>query len=160
MSDIPDQPGKKEQPAKEQDMHIELIDSNNTRDWSMFTRQWLGAISMLGVWGMLIYQLQTTWNLNDQYAHGYLVPILCLFLAVKAQDPNGGIQDQESKGGRAWLYLGVPSILLLFPLWIVREANSDWRLLNVALFACALLFSFALLYDRSGLKNVKLLALG
>ena len=113
---------------------------------------------MLGVWGMLIYQLQATWNLNDQYAHGYLVPILCLFLAVKAQDPNGSIQDQDSKRGRAWLYLGVPSILLLFPLWIIREANSDWRLLNVALFACTLLFSFALLHDRNGLTSVKLLA--
>ena len=123
MSKVSDQPEEKEQPAKEQDKHIESIDSKSTGDWTMYTRQFLGGISMLGVWGMLIYQLQTTWNLNDQYAHGYLVPILCLFLAAKAQDPNGDIQDQDSKRGRAWLYLGVPSILLLFPKLLASTYN-------------------------------------
>ena len=158
MSDEPNPSPKKVHPANDQTKHAESIDSKSTRDKAILARQWLGGISMLGVWGMLIYQLQTTWNLNDQYAHGYLVPILCLFLAVKAQGQEEDLEDQDPKNGKAWLYVGVPCILFLCPLWIVREANSDWRLLNVALFACALLFSFALLYDRSGLKNVKLLA--
>ena len=118
----------------------------------------LGILSLAGVWGMLIYQLQLTWSLNDQYSHGYIVPILCFYLALKTRSQEG--YDRESSPAsqsRAWLYLGIPCLLALLPLWVIREANSDWRMLNVALFVCAASFSFALVYDQGGFNRAKML---
>ena len=119
----------------------------------------LGILSLAGVWGMLIYQLQLTWSLNDQYSHGFIVPILCLYLALKAEnkEENDKESSQQSES-RTWLFIGIPCLLALLPLWVIREANSDWRMLNVALFACTASFSFALAYDRGGLDRVKTLA--
>ena len=119
----------------------------------------LGILSLAGVWGMLIYQLQLTWSLNDQYSHGFIVPILCLYLALKtkSKEENDKESSQTSQS-RAWLYLGIPCLLALLPLWVIREANSDWRMLNVALFVCAASFSFALFYDQGGFKRAKMLA--
>ena len=119
----------------------------------------LGLLSLAGVWGMLIYQLQLTWSLNDQYSHGFIVPLLCIYLALKANNkeyPEEGTSGPSQS--RAWLYLGIPCLLALLPLWVIREANSDWRMLNVALFACTASFSFALAYDRGGLSRVKTLS--
>ena len=119
----------------------------------------LGILSLAGVWGMLIYQLQLTWSLNDQYSHGFIVPILCLYLALKtkSKEENDKESSQTSQS-RAWLYLGIPCLLALLPLWVIREANSDWRMLNVALFVCAASFSFALVYDQGGFNRAKMLA--
>ena len=119
----------------------------------------LGISSLAGVWGMLIYQLQLTWSLNDQYSHGFIVPILCLYLALKtkSKEENNRELSQTSKS-RAWLFLGIPCLLTLLPLWVIREANSDWRMLNVALFICAASFTFALAYDQGGFNRAKMLA--
>ena len=119
----------------------------------------LGSISVLAVWSMLIYQLHLTWSLNDQYAHGFLVPFLCLFLVVKARPQNEkSIESEEKTKTRMWLYLGIPCLIILFPLWVIREANSDWRLINVALFFCVSLYTFALISDHGGFSRAKLLA--
>jgi exosortase len=118
----------------------------------------LGILSLAGVWGMLIYQLQLTWSLNDQYSHGFIVPILCLYLALKTKSTEENYREPfQTSQSRAWLYLGIPCLLALLPLWVIREANSDWRMLNVALFICAASFSFALAYDQGGFNRVKML---
>ena len=51
-------------------------------------RLFFGLLSLVGVWGMLIHQLQLTWSLNDQYSHGFIVPLLCIYLALKARPMN------------------------------------------------------------------------
>jgi len=119
----------------------------------------LGLLSLAAVWGMLIYQLQLTWSLNDQYSHGFIVPLLCIYLALNAK--NKEYREEGASGpsqSRAWLYLGIPCLLALLPLWVIREANSDWRMLNVALFICAASYSFALAYDQDGINRAKMLA--
>lgn len=119
----------------------------------------LGCLSLAGVWGMLIYQLQLTWSLNDQYSHGFIVPMLCLYLALTTKSKEEHDRDScHTSQSKAWLYIGIPCLLALLPLWIIREANSDWRMLNVALFACAASLSFALIYDYGGLNRLKMLA--
>ena len=118
----------------------------------------LGLLSLVGVWGMLIYQLQLTWSLNDQYSHGFIVPLLCIYLVLKANNKKkSNLEESSPSKSKAWLFLGIPCLLALLPLWVIREANSDWRMLNVALFACTASFSFALIYDYAGLDRVKML---
>ena len=92
---------------------------------------------MLAPWALLLFQLSTTWETNQQYSHGYVVPLLCLYLLLKANVPplSSEIGDQSASPfqGKTFLILGIPLALAFVPLWIVRGANSDWRLLNLAL---------------------------
>ena len=40
--------------------------------------------------------------------------------------------------------IGIPIVLSIFPLWLIREANSDWRLINLVLYGSVLLLSLLL----------------
>ena len=46
-------------------------------------------------------------------------------------------------------------LLTIFPIWIIRGANPDWRLINIALFAITLLITCCIIYDKGGLKMIK-----
>jgi exosortase len=124
-------------------------------------RHIFGSIALLIPWTLLLYQLSITWETNEQYAHGYLVPILCLYLLLKANLSNPSEKDKiKSKSaleGKAYLLLGIPMILALFPLWLVRGANSDWRMLNLALFAVVFVLTVAQWYDDGGWTRIKLM---
>ena len=119
-----------------------------------------GSMALLLFWSLLLFQLSITWETNEQYAHGYLVPILCLYLLLKTNLPHTLKNERErSKSaleGKAYLLLGIPMLLALFPLWLVRGANSDWRMLNVALFAVGFTFTLAQWYDQGGWARIKL----
>ena len=43
----------------------------------------------------LFFQLSITWETNEQYAHGYLVPILCLYLLLKTNLPQTLKKERE-----------------------------------------------------------------
>ena len=97
----------------------------------------VGTLALAGPWTLLIYQLSVTWETNEQYAHGYLVPLLCLFMVLKGPAWNS-ISPELSFSGpmfrKASLLIGAPLLLFILPVWAIRGANSDWRLLNIVLF--------------------------
>ena len=119
----------------------------------------LGAISLLVPWLLLLFQLSITWETNEQYTHGYIVPILCLYMLVKVDiskiAPASVTSTPSPFAGKAFMIFGVPLMLVFVPLWIVRGANSDWRLLNLALFAVVFAFTLAQWYDRGGWNRIK-----
>ncbi|MEC8013684.1 MAG: exosortase/archaeosortase family protein [Verrucomicrobiota bacterium] len=92
---------------------------------------------------MLLYQLSTVWAINSQYAHGFLVPFLLIFLILKIEPQE--VENKNffhSKKTLLIYLLGIPLLLSIIPIWITRGANSDWRLINLALFLCVSLLSF------------------
>ena len=105
---------------------------------------------------MVFLQLSTTWSTNEQYAHGFLVPFLCLFLLLKSEP---FIHSEENKNsllqGKTWLIIGIPLLLTLTPIWIIRGANSDWRLLNFVLFFIVFILSLIPFYDQGGWPRIK-----
>jgi exosortase/archaeosortase family protein len=130
-----------------------------TTDTMTLTRTTLGGIALLAPWLLLLFQLSITWETNEQYTHGYIVPILCLYMLVKADiskiAPASVTSAASPFAGKAFMILGVPLMLVFVPLWIVRGANSDWRLLNLALFAVVFVFTLAQWYDRGGWNRIK-----
>jgi exosortase len=132
-----------------------------TAEGKAFLRHILGSIALLIPWSLLLFQLSITWETNDQYAHGYLVPILCLYLLLKtnlsdsSEKENG--KSKSAIEGKAYLLLGIPMILTLFPLWLVRGANSDWRMLNLALFSVVFVLTIAQWYDHGGWPRIKVM---
>ena len=118
----------------------------------------VGTLALAGPWTLLIYQLSVTWETNEQYAHGYLVPLLCLFMVLKGPAWNS-ISPELSFSGpmfrKASLLIGAPLLLIILPIWAIRGANSDWRLLNIVLFGVVFLITITVAYDQGGWKRVK-----
>jgi exosortase len=118
---------------------------------------WLGALALLLSWCLLLFQLSFTWETNEQYAHGYLVPLLCLFLLLKIYPKDNEIESPDHTSplqGKLWLIIGIPLILAFVPVWLVRGANSDWRLINFALFGIVFLLSLVQWYDDGGWRRI------
>ena len=115
------------------------------------------AATLLGsVWLMVFFQLSLIWNINAQYTHGWLIPFICIYFASKTS--KGVATRQPREFPHALWFLGGTSILLIFPVWIIREANSDWRLINVALVGLAMLMTFSMFHYQGGWAKVRALA--
>ncbi len=120
----------------------------------------LGMALLAAIWLLVCLQLSMSWRINPQYAHGWLVPFICLYLAFKTNHPSiTSTASKDRKKPNLWLWiLGSLSIILFFPAWIIREANSDWRLINVVLVGLAMLTTVAMLHNDGGWGRVKALA--
>ena len=120
----------------------------------------LGTLTLVAPWLLLIYQLVIVWETNVQYAHGYLVPFLCLLLILRSYPQENDTEDSNSPSpfqGKIAYFVCIPVLILFLSVWLVRGANSDWRLINLALFSLTLLYTFALLYDDGGWIRIKYL---
>ena len=103
-------------------LYLEPNPSGSPAKWKV----WLGALALLMPWCLLLYQLSFIWETNEQYAHGYLVPILCLFLLLKIYPKDNEIQSPDHISplqGKLWLIIGIPLVLAFVPVWLVR----NWR---------------------------------
>ena len=107
------------------------------------------------IWAMLIMQLSVTWQVSEQYSHGFLIPLLSFYLLLKS--PSNKIMENKTSflQGKAWIFLGIPLMISLIPIWIITSANSDWRLVNVVLFGIVFLLTLIPFYDHGGWINIK-----
>ena len=77
----------------------------------------------------------------------------CFFWRDSEQNPA----EHNSQTKTLWI-LATPTVIMLLPLWIVREANPDWRLLNWAFFFCAAIPTVAWFFSNGGVTRVRILA--
>ena len=92
-------------------------------------------MALLLPWSILIWQLGTIWEINEQYSHGFIVPFLMAYLLIKVPKNNIPADPiNDSLGRKSLILIGFISVVSLLPIWIIRGANPDWRLLNVIFF--------------------------
>ena len=115
---------------------------------------WPTLLALGGCWAFAVWQLKGEWSLNPQYAYGWITAPLALFLFWRdsEQDP----QPTKHTPRTLWV-LGAPAVLALLPLWVVREANPDWRLLNWAFFLCAATPTIAWFLANGGINRVRVI---
>lgn len=107
----------------------------------------LCALPLAFLWWRLIDHLRIEWSLNPQYAYGWAVPFLCLYLLWESarREARGEALCAWRFALRAWrLAPGAsrfPLGALLFalgaflyaPIRLIEEANPEWRLVSWAL---------------------------
>jgi len=91
-------------------------------------------VAIGGAWLLTILQLQTQWNLNPQYTYGWLTVPLAIFLLWRETEIEPLTRNKVPHSQAILLSVGFLCIFLYFPLWLIREANPQWRLLNWLIF--------------------------
>ena len=95
-------------------------------------RRWPEAVVAL-LFVCAIWQMRVDWTHDPTYHYGWLVPLLTLYLVRerRADLPVPGAAPRWS--GFGWLVLAAAWPVL----WLVREANPDWRLVSLAMAVAA-----------------------
>ncbi|HTG43258.1 MAG TPA: exosortase/archaeosortase family protein, partial [Verrucomicrobiae bacterium] len=75
-----------------------------------------------------ISQLHTEWTLNPNYAFGWGVPFLGIFLLIQRWKDRPEVNSAQNHSKISFLLLAALAFWL--PIRLVREANMDWRLLS------------------------------
>jgi len=78
-----------------------------------------------------------------------------MLLKADPYDPSVNGPPEASVSRKWWLILGIPLLLALAPIWLIRGANSDWRLLNVVLFVVVFAITLLIAYNQGGWSRVK-----
>lgn len=114
-----------------------------------------GWFTIGGAWLLTILQLQTQWNLNPQYAYGWLTVPLAIFLLWRETEieplPHQGISYRLV----IQLSIGFLCIFLYLPLWLIREANPEWRLLNWLIYTPVVGLTASWFYYTGGVQYMK-----
>jgi exosortase len=114
------------------------------RRWAILW-PWLAA---LAPWLILFNFLRLEWSADAQYAYGFVVPPLALYLAA-LRWPSRPAPLPLLRSG--WLTLpGIFLCLLLVPLLLLAEASPEWRLIGWGLALVAEGTAFLLLLVRGG----------
>ncbi len=104
----------------------------------LWLKLFLWALPLAWLWFRLIGQLRITWATNPQYAYGWAVPFLCLYLVYRKAE--GREQKAESHDRVSPSFSGDSSVsasqrfsfvLLSFlyaPVCLIQEANPGWSL--------------------------------
>ena len=112
---------------------------------------WPFVITIVGfglLWLETINHLKGEWSFNPQYAYGWSVPFLTLYLFWKrwttrpAPAPPG-----QRKFAIALLFF---CALILLPARFLSEANPDWRLLSWAFSLTAVIISATSIFLAGG----------
>jgi exosortase len=103
----------------------------STLNW----RSVLAVAPLAWLWFRFIDHLRVEWTVNPQYAHGWAVPFLCLYLLWRKVESRK--QKAESPAHVSFSAFQLFSFFLLcflyLPTRLVQEANPEWRLVSWAL---------------------------
>src|SRR6266446_5160414 len=101
-------------------------DENTLRSlpWGMF-------LVFGGLWLLVINQLRIEWSINPQYAFGWSVPFLCLYLGWERWKNRPPAEAPQPRFGAV---AGLVVLAFCFlPIRFVQEANPGWRLVSWAM---------------------------
>src|SRR5947207_5939101 len=98
----------------------------------------LSVLLLAALWVGLCRELSGEWSVNEQYNYGWFVPFFALFLfwlrwgdrpmeGRAPSRPNFGTVQRPSLQVLLWIFVGLPALLMLFPIRLFEIGNPDWR---------------------------------
>ena len=104
---------------------------------------------MLVCFAIAIWQMRYDWTYDETYHYGWVVgPLMAYLFSVRWRDRPA--MGTPGSGGK-WRWFAWGGIAALLPLiWLIREANPEWRLVGMALAGLAILSSWLWLYEVGG----------
>jgi len=107
-------------------------------------------------WFRFFLQLRGEWQINPQYSYGFAVPFLTAVLFWRRWP---GHSRSNAPATTRWVgLLEVFLLFLLLPLWLILEANPEWRLLYWSSALQVLALSGCMLYRLGGFAWVRYFA--
>jgi exosortase len=107
-----------------------------------------GLLMLALLWLEVINHLKAEWSLNPQYAYGWTVPFVALYLIWRRWSDRPVAAPPTS---RLWpTALMIFCALLFFPVRFLAEANPDWRLLSWAYALIAVTMSISFVFLAGG----------
>ena len=95
---------------------------------------WLLFAAVGALWFLAINQLRVEWGINPQYAYGWTVPFLALYLFLERWKTRPPAQPLASSPlHAAWHIAAALVALSLLPSRLIQETAPDWRLVSWAL---------------------------
>jgi exosortase len=95
---------------------------------SASTEKWLLAFLIAAICFIPINQLRVEWSINAQYAYGWAVPFLALYLFGERWKRRP--LPRPARSGRLLAPLAALLALSLLPARLIEEAAPDWRLIS------------------------------
>jgi exosortase len=97
------------------------------KNWST---QALSALTVFGaLWFVLCHHLSGEWSVNEQYNYGWFVPFFALYLFwLRWQDRPEPLPPHKTR--LAWIFIGLPALLLLLPIRVFEIGTPEWRPLS------------------------------
>jgi len=78
------------------------------------------------LWLLLCWYLSGEWSVNEQYNYGWFVPFFALYLCwLRWEDRPEPSPPCETL--LAWIFIGVPALLLLLPVRLFEIGTPEWR---------------------------------
>ena len=109
---------------------------------------WISILTFLVLWADLVRNLSSFWSANPQYAYGWTVPALALFLLWESWITRP-VPVPARRRGIAFLLAGILAASVL-PVRLVLEATPDWRFAHWALAAEVVGLSLCAVYLTGG----------
>ena len=100
------------------------------------------------LWFEVVNQLKSEWSLNPQYAYGWTVPFITLYLLWRRWSERPRPVPPDSRALPVALIFF--SAFLLFPVRFVAEANPDWRLLSWTIALIGVVISLCAVFLAGG----------
>ena len=105
---------------------------------------WFFFVALGVLWIALFYRLAFIWETDDQYSHGWMVPVFAAWIFAR----RWSTRPEPARPGRTW-----PAAVALAALWVpaagaylILESSPEWRpmmwLLAGAVFAASLLLAW------------------
>ena len=109
---------------------------------------WISILIFIFIWADLFRSLSYYWSTNPQYAFGWTVPMLSLFLLWECwiTRPAPG----QPTGIRRPIFIAAVCALLLLPARIVMETTPDWRFAHWSLSFAVIGLSLCWVYLSGG----------
>jgi exosortase len=87
----------------------------------------IGApVLLVFLWLLLCWYLSGEWSVNEQYNYGWFVPFFAVYLFWLRWEDRPE-PSPPCKTLLAWIFVGVPALLLLLPVRLFEIGTPEWR---------------------------------